>query len=197
MGKPDPSERQGNSPRASDRELAQRWMDSSDKAAAAEIYERYIDRLLKCMGSSRTMATFSGESVAHSAFESFFSRVRRRMFTFDDDEAIWKLLVTIARNKKKMRFRKKRETTGIDLSDAAGLLRNDGPTPEEVAEYSDLRRALDERLNEREQQYLLLREHGLKQAEIGEQLGITERHVRRLKKNVETKAWLFFSQAGQ
>ena len=85
-------------------------------------------KLIRLIGgkiSPRLNSRVGADDVVQSVFRTLFERVRRGEFHFEDDEAFWQLLVTIALNKwrKIVRFHgsERRSLTKEDGSlDAAG-----------------------------------------------------------------------------
>lgn len=180
----------------SERELLERWISSKDAAAATELYQRYIRRLLQRVRTERS-ESYSIESAYHDAFGTFLRRAPTMPFRFDHDDWLWRLLGTIAKRKRLAKLRPGKALTGGDpLSDLAGLERGD-PSPDEVATYNELRSELWSILKSRERIYLEMREQEFSQKEIAVELKVDVRQVRRIARSVELKATrLFKLQAG-
>jgi RNA polymerase sigma factor (sigma-70 family) len=185
----------------SDAELVQRWR-SGDGAAATQLHERYIDRLITLIGrhiARRFQGRFDADDVAQSVFGSFFRRTREGHFEFGDDEAFWKLLLTIGLNKvrKKICFntadkrdpaREQRPADSDDVQSFLAECLSRDPSVVELAMFADLLEAVVEQLEPLEQSVLALRIEGCSQPEIAEKLGLGERTVRRIFAQIRNRA---------
>src|SRR5688572_1750619 len=84
-----------------DRTLAQECQ-KGDEAAFAAIYERYAERLIRLARSrisERLSARIEAEDVVQSVFRTFFGRIQDNRFTFEAEDDLWKLLVSMTMNK--------------------------------------------------------------------------------------------------
>jgi RNA polymerase sigma-70 factor (ECF subfamily) len=176
-----------------DAELVERWR-GGDETAATALYERYIDRLITLIGrhiARRFQGRFDADDVAQSVFGSFFRRTREGHFEFGDDEAFWKLLLTIGLNKvrKKVCFNEAdkrdpaREQRPADSDEVQSFVAEclcREPSAVELVTLADLLEAVVQGLDPLERSVLALRIEGLSQSEIAAQLGLGERTVRRL-----------------
>lgn len=82
-------------------QLLTRWRDG-DQQAAAELYQRYADRLLaltRSRLSPKLAARFDAEDVVQSVCRSFFARARDGQFVLQQSDGLWQLLVAITLHK--------------------------------------------------------------------------------------------------
>ena len=187
--------------RPTDAELVQRWR-SGDDAAATQLHERYIDRLMTLIGrhiARKFQGRFDPDDVAQSVFGSFFRRTREGHFEFDSDEDFWRLLLTIGLNKvrKKVEFNQagkrdpSRELRPTESDDAQSFLAEclcRQPSVVELATFADLLEAVIRELDPTERAVVALRIEGCTQPEIAERLGLGERTVRRLFTGIRDRA---------
>ena len=71
---------------------------AGDEAAAAEIYDRYVDRLIalaRSRLSQRLVRRAGPEDIVQSAYRSFFSGVRKGQFEIAEGQKLWSLLAKI------------------------------------------------------------------------------------------------------
>jgi len=170
-------------------DLIERWRDG-DADAAALLYERYTNQLAQLVRNhlNQKLATrFDPEDVVQSVMRSMFRRTQAGSFEFDEDDDVWKLLVTIALNKvrNKARFnraakRDARRETSLNATENSDewLVPKLGRVPDAstAVEFADLL----EQFEPRERDLLRLRLEGYSQDEIAEELGVTDRTIRRL-----------------
>lgn len=175
------------------RDLVDRWRQG-DEQAANDLYQTYLGRMSQLVSqhmSQRFASRIDPDDVVHSAYRTFFRRVKEGEFQFEDDADIWKLLLTIALNKVRNRVRfhsaakrdAAQEVSG-DLIEREVALHGDSlsrhPSPHEAIAFADLLEEVYGRLDEREQLLLQLRLEGYKQTEIADELGLTDRTIRRM-----------------
>lgn len=82
-------------------QLLSRWREG-DQQAAAELYQRYADRLLaltRSRLSPKLAARFDPEDVVQSVCRSFFARARDGRFVLQQSDGLWQLLVAITLHK--------------------------------------------------------------------------------------------------
>jgi hypothetical protein len=187
-----PSDPRNDIRQLSERDLLERWIASKDQAAATELYQRYVARLLKQAETNRSQQAYLDESACLSAFGSVLRRAGEMNFYFDRDDWLWRLLATIARRKRIARYRRQKELTGGDgISELAAFTEGE-PTPDEVAAFNDSRLKLWKALKPRERIYLELREQGYRQKEIAAEMKLDPRQVRRIALVVEVQAGKLF-----
>jgi DNA-directed RNA polymerase specialized sigma24 family protein len=187
-----PRERATALQQLSERDLLERWITSKDQAAATELYQRYVARLLRQAEINRSQQAYIEESACLSAFGSVLRRAGEMNFYFDRDDWLWRLLATIAKRKRIARYRRQKELTGGDGLSELAVFAEGEPTPEEVATFNDLRRELWQSLKQNERIYLEMREQGFLQKEIAEKMDLDPRQVRRIARAVEVKAGKLF-----
>jgi|GEM_PF-488007 len=84
-----------------DRTLVDRYKAGSD-TAAAELFDKYCERLLHMARrriGQRLNSRLDPEDVLQSAFRTFFVRVKKDEFTFNNEDDLFKLLVRITVHK--------------------------------------------------------------------------------------------------
>ena len=170
-------------------ELVNRWKNG-EETAASKLYARYFQRLLIVLNrnlAGRFKSQLDPEDVLQSVFRSVFRRTREGAFAFQDDEELWKLLVTVALNKVRNRVRfyeRKKRTGGIELAtkldSRCGHWLCENPSVAEASAFGELFEGILERLDIDDREALRLRLEGFSQHEIATQLNVTERTVRRM-----------------
>ena len=81
--------------------LLTRWKDG-DEAAAGELFERYVNRLVglaRTKLSDRMQRRVEPEDVVQSAYRSFFRKAGDDRYTLEKSGDLWKLLATITVSK--------------------------------------------------------------------------------------------------
>src|SRR5262245_47150683 len=110
-------------------DLVARWR-AGDEAAAAELFERYADRLI-ALARSRLSAKVAGrvdpEDVVQSAYRSFFAGVRNGRYDLERGGDVWRLLLAITLHKLYRQVQQhQRQKRSLDrehrLSDNPGLI---------------------------------------------------------------------------
>ena len=175
-----------------DRTLADEFI-AGDAHAFEELYNRYSERLIRLARSrisKRLAARIEAEDVVQSVFRTFFGRAQKGQFHFDAENDVSKLLVAITmnklRNKVDWHTAAKRDVGAEMALDSNGSLPSafdaDGetPSPTAVVTFVDLLDNFMVSLRETDRQILELRLQNLTQQEIAEQVGCTERTVRRV-----------------
>jgi RNA polymerase sigma-70 factor (ECF subfamily) len=136
------------------------------------------------------------EDVVQSVCRTFFRRAKEGQFQLDDQDNLWRLLVAITltkiREKTRYHMRDKRgmqhERALAAGDDSVGpALPAAGPTPAEMAEFTDLLEATLAGLDEEERQVIQLKLQEFTHDEVAEKLGCSERTVRRILKKVQTR----------
>lgn len=143
------------------------------------------------------------EDVVQSVCRTFFRRAHQGQFLVEDENSLWRLLcaITVAKTRMHVRHhkRKRRDVSAeqhIDHAVADGEARvpelaGSGTTPEEQVEFADQFHHLMDQLDQEERQVLDLRLQQLPNSDIADQLGCSERTVRRivnrLKEKMETE----------
>jgi RNA polymerase sigma-70 factor (ECF subfamily) len=167
---------------------------AGDEAAATEVFQRYGQRLIALARSrlDRHLGTkVDPEDVLQSVFQSFFARHVNGQFELEDWNSLWGLLTVITIRKchrQYERFQTERRDVQREFltpfspskwgSNCEAIARD--PTPSEAAILAETVENLMRGLEGRERHMLTLRLQGYKIPEISEQVGRTERTVRRV-----------------
>lgn len=171
--------------------LVDRWRQGDDEAATL-LYEQYFEKLLMTVDgqlSDRYKQQCEPEDILQSAFGTVFRRITDGDFRFDNDEDVWKLLVTVVLNKLRRRVRHmnadrrdvRRQVAGAgEFDDFLAQQLSGSPGTEEAATFSDLMTEIFSLLSEEEKKLLQLRMEGCSQLEIAETLDVTDRTIRRM-----------------
>ena len=140
------------------------------------------------------------DDVVQSVFRTFFRRARIGQFELPDSDSLWRLLcaITLTKVREQVRFQSrakrglKREVS-IDRGDddsGGGLSQlgpSAGPTPAEAAAFADQFRILIESLDPEERQIVSFKLEDMTNDQVAEKLGCSERTVRRLLKNIQSR----------
>jgi len=173
-----------------DRTLVDRYKAGSD-TAAAELFDKYCERLLHMARrriGQRLNSRLDPEDVLQSAFRTFFVRVKKDEFTFNNEDDLFKLLVRITVHKtlRQIAFHRaaKRNPnleTGNSDSAHEQLMQVTGsdPTPEAEVALIEHFEGLMKKLSEFDRQVLELKMQNYSSSEIAEKLGSYERKIRR------------------
>src|SRR4051812_12530761 len=179
--------------------LVDLWRQGDQEAARA-IVDRYLARLLQLARrhiSQRLAGRVDPEDIVQSVFRTFFCRLKEGQFVFADQDDLCKLLVRITLHKtlRQVAFHKaaKRDPSqetpqgeGHRERLLAALDRD--PTPEASLAFLDQLEHLLGRLGPQERQILELRLQGHSNEEIAQKLGIYDRKIRRVIKQVRAIA---------
>jgi RNA polymerase sigma-70 factor (ECF subfamily) len=185
----------------SDRTLAQ-LAQSGDRDAFEKIFARYSERLIRLARlriSERLASRIEAEDVVQSVFRTFFGRMRNRRFGFEEESDLWKLLVSMTLNKLRNKVdwhtaakRDVRAEHSIDADRQAlpSAFDADGqsPSPSAVIAFLDLLEDFMSRLRDTDRRILELRLDGYSQQEIAQEMGCTERTVRRVLERIRALA---------
>ena len=169
--------------------LLERFRGGDDRAAA-EIFDRYFQRLTalaRSRLSPRLARRTDPEDIVLSVYRSFFVDARAGHYRLNRGGDLWRLLAAIARHKLLRQARS--QTAGrrsvavevpIDRIDEGQLAgRRDEPTPEDAAALADELELLAGALDPFGRRVLELRLQGLQIPEIADDTGRSERSVRR------------------
>jgi len=137
------------------------------------------------------------EDVVQSACRTFFRRAQGSEFQLEDSENLWRLMcaITLTKVREQMRFhlRKKRSLqnelpltpVGETESVAAFEPVADEQSPAEALEFAEQFQQIMTGLDREEQQVIDLKLQDLSNDDVAEQLGCSERTVRRILKKVQ------------
>lgn len=166
---------------------------AGDPAAATFVFERFAQRLIALARARLDGATrrkVDPEDVLQSVFRSFFLRHAAGQFQFEGWDGLWGMLMLLTvrkcgRQAQQLRRGRRDVQREVALNGSVddapkweALARE--PTPEEAAVFSDLVEQLARQSSELERPILALCLQGYTQVEISEQVGCTERTVRRV-----------------
>lgn len=172
----------------SDAELLDKWKDQQEPEAVEVLVRRHAFKLVRFV-SSRMRARFpleDGEDIVQSAFGSFFAAIGESRLELSATSSIQALLLTFTRRKlaraieRRLAAKRGGDAKQIPLSGVAeeGFI-------ESTAQ--DLRRALREVLDKDELLVCELLAAGHTQQDVAEQLGISDRTVRRRIESIRNK----------
>jgi RNA polymerase sigma factor (sigma-70 family) len=163
---------------------------AGDDRAAAEIFDRYFERLTalaRSRLSPRLAQRTDPEDIALSAYRSFFVGARGGRYTLGRGGDLWRLLASIARHKV-LRFarsqRAGRRSVAVEVPlesvDEGTLVgQHPEPTPEDAAALADELEQVLAQLDAFSRRVLELRLQGLPIAEIAADVDRSERSVGR------------------
>lgn len=171
--------------------------DESD--AADQLFERYVNRLTALVRqrmSPRLAQRLDAEDVVQSAYRSFFVRAKDGNFEVKRGGDLWRLLAAITMNKlgrqiERHQAAKRNMNAELQPTDStpqlADRLSAMTPTADDEAQFREELDQLTEGFTEGQVQMLTMRLAGYKLTEIAEQMGRTERTVRRLLDRVKSR----------
>lgn len=174
---------------------------TADPQITREFCEQYSDLLEQIASRHLPQALrrrVGPEDVVQSVCRTFFRRAREGQFQLADSESLWSLLcaITLTKVREQTRFHL-RQKRGLDQEVAGRLCPDDGvpsigpaapgPTPAEAAEFADQFQQLVASLDAEERQLVDLKLQQYTNAEAAEQMGCSERTVRRLLKRVQAR----------
>lgn len=181
-------------------ELIER-LRNGDQDAARQLYQQYVQRLLN-LARSHLSRQFNSrldpEDVVQSVYRTIFRRVQDGRFEFEADDDLCGLLVRTTLNKvwNKVRHHRagkrtvqREQATGNTDLPGGGMVDqlSRGPSTTEAIIFADLMETVLSRLGEREQLVLQLKLEGHSQQEIADQLGVTDRTVRRISDGIRDR----------
>jgi len=165
--------------------LLARWRDG-DQQAAADLYQRYADRLValtRSYLSAKVAVRFDAEDVVQSVVRSFFHRARAGRFIVQQSDELWRLLVAITLHKLrravKHHQRAKRAIDQEIFGVPAETLAHE-PAPEEAVALADLLEQVLRGCRPLDRQIIELRLQGYTVEEIAAHVQRSERTVWRV-----------------
>jgi len=173
-----------------------RALAAGDEQVANDFWDQYGARLQGLAAeylTTRLQRRVSPEDVVQSVCRTFLMRARAGQFDLADRDSLWRLLcaITLTKIRQQARFhgRQKRTAqrerqlgdTGLQGWDAPAA----EPTPAEAAEFADQLQQLLTGMDDEERRVVLLRLEDRTCDEVAEQLGCSERTVRRILKRVQ------------
>jgi RNA polymerase sigma-70 factor (ECF subfamily) len=182
-----------------DQVFLEQWR-AGDENAARQLFDRYVGRLVALARrhiSERLAGRVDAEDIVQSVFRTFFVRVRDGQFRVEGPDDLCKLLarITVHKTLRQVAFhRRARRDKGMEVPQGDGgeamllAVCSGEPTAEEVVAFVDTLEHFVTRLGEEDRKILALRLEGHSNAEIAEQLGISDRTVRRFVKRIQEHA---------
>ena len=170
-----------------------RWR-AGDQAAAAELFERYADRLIalaRSRLSAKVACRVDPEDVVQSAYRSFFAGARDGRYDLQRGGDLWRLLLAITLHKlyrqvqqhqrqKRAVDREHRLGAGLGFVDLHAHMQAHAPSPVEAVALADELEQFMRRLDALHRGVLELRLQGYTLEEIARRTDRTERTVRRV-----------------
>jgi len=170
---------------------------TGDEAAAKELFDRYVDKVMKLARRhlSRPIAgRVDPEDIAQSVFRTFFHRARNGQFQIDEADDLCKLLarITVHKTFRQIAFHKRaKRDTGVESGEPQEMILNrltNGPSPQEAAAFVDQLELFFSKIQPVEKQILELRMEGYNNLEIAAKLNISDRKIRRLMERIRGQA---------
>ena len=158
--------------------------------AAAELFERYLERLTglaRARLSHRLASRIDPEDVVQSAWRSFFVGARQDQFTLERSGDLWRLLVSIMMHKLYRQVRRhvaevrsvRREDPLHTADRDESFLTSQEPTVEEAVALSEIVESCLAELEPFDRRLFELRLPGEQLETIAIELGCSERTIRR------------------
>lgn len=177
-----------------------RELVAGEAGIVGEFWQTYGDRLQRLAASRMNPALqrrIGPDDIVQSVCRTFFRRSQDGQFELHGTASLWRLLcaITLAKVRHHARFHyQDKRSPDREAALPAGSDRERSldptasePTPAEVAEFADEMQRMFDALDDEERQFVQLRIEGLKQSEIAERLGCSERTVRRLLERVKQR----------
>ena len=173
---------------------------AGSESAAQELFDRYCERLMRLAKrriGQRMVSRVDPEDVLQSAFRTFFNRVRKDEFSFQEEDDLFKLLVrlTVHKTLRQIAFHRAAKRNpeleagqGSDAQDVLQQISADEPSPETAVALVDEFERFMGQLPPLDRQVLALKIQGYSTVEIAEQIGSYDRKVRRILERIQTLA---------
>lgn len=177
---------------------------SGNEPMVREFYSRYgpllhgiADRRL----APEMQRRFDADDVIQSTFRTFFRRAKIGYFQFDDNQRLWNLLcaITLTKLREKLRYHS-RKSRSVRRESSPGDSRSDNPPLEDDGRFASTEPAPDaglefgqtfekvlQSLDEAERRLVELKLQDMTNDEAAEQLGMSERTVRRMLQRLQSK----------
>lgn len=159
--------------------------------AARQVFDRYVNRLIGLARnrlSARMSRRVDPEDVVQSAFRSFFRKAGDSAFELEETGDLWRLLVVITLNKLHRRVEHHQAAKRNMSREVHAAQEEDGPTvdfvsgvdePIAAVELEDELAHITSDFSAQQQQMVELRLQGYQLQEIADEVGMSERTVRR------------------
>jgi len=162
-----------------------------------EQYGSALERLAERHLAPGLRRRIDPEDIVQSACRTFLRRAHVGQFQLEDSEALWQLLcaITLAKVREHVRFhRRQRRALGQErplageADSQAGFQPVDsGLSPAEATEFADQYEHVLAGLDEEDRQVLELKLQECTNDQVAEQMGLSERTVRRLVKRIRAR----------
>ena len=185
-------------------QLLARWKDG-DEAAAGELFERYVNRLVglaRTKLSDRMQRRVEPEDVVQSAYRSFFRKAGDDRYTLEKSGDLWKLLATITVSKVRgqVEFHTAKKRGIYSEESVAGEASTyrvrpeavaEDPTPDDATAVVEEVQAVMTELDDLQRQIMELALQNRSVEEISQEVQRSGRTVRRtlqqIRENLETR----------
>lgn len=165
---------------------------AGDPGATQKVFFTYVTRLMHLARerlSQRMARRVDPEDIVQSVFRTFFGRLKEGHFTLETEDDLGKILVSITIRKvlRQVAFHRaakrdpgREEDAGARSPADVLEICSEEPSPDATLAFLDQLEHLLNRLSPRDRKVLEMRLQGYSNAEIAEQLGTSDRHVRRV-----------------
>lgn len=152
-----------------------------------ELFATYLPKIIRLAEyniDSRYRSKFDADDIAATVFRTVFRRISEGKFQFDDDDSLWKQLVTITLRRISNKVRnenagKRSINREVGSVDEIRIALSKEPDPSEVAAFLDTIGQIGQQLDDKGLHVLELRMAGCSYSEISEKLGMADRSVGR------------------
>jgi RNA polymerase sigma-70 factor (ECF subfamily) len=178
-------------PGSSDERVLLDLLRKGDEEAARKLFNAYAERLLNLARwriSQRMARRVDPEDIVQSVFRTFFTRVKAGLLTFEEQDDLSKLLVSITVRKTLRQIAHHRAAkrdpameVAQDDSSAQSLpdVQDVEPSPEATVIFVDLLEHFLGQLRPQDRPVLEMRLQGYRTEEIAKKLGTSDRQIRR------------------
>jgi RNA polymerase sigma-70 factor, ECF subfamily len=189
-----------------EQEQTQQWMIDGLRGGDPEAIEQFVARYGRSLQkvADNNIATqmgrrFEGQDVVQSVCRTFLRRVEIGQFELDDSESLWRLLcaITLTKVREKARYHLRKKRSIAQEAKAPAETNDRAPTPLDMPsaepgpsmqiEFADTFEHLISQLDPEERVVVDMKLQQKSNAEIADQLGSSERTVRRLLARMMTK----------
>lgn len=177
----------------------ERWIDglrTGDALVLTEFMDQYrpaLERLASRRIKPGLQRRVGPETVAQSVCRTFLRRAGEGQFELADGDALWRLLCAIALTKvrEKVRYHGRQKRSADREVPIEGVRREtpevSGPSAEETVAFEEQLEQAVAGFSDEERRIFDFRLQDLTQAEIAEEVGVSERTVRRVLKRLEAR----------
>jgi len=162
-------------------------------------YGERLQRLAENHLSARLKRRVGADDIVQSVCRTFFRRAQIGQFDLADSDALWRLMcaITLTKIRQSARYhgrqkRNLRQEQGIEHGDGERAvtlreLMHAGPSPDEAAVFVDELEQLMAGLDDEEKRIVEFKLQQFTNQEVAEQIGCSERTVRRMIKRVQSR----------